>query len=71
MKVSYKPLWKLLIDKDLTRTQLQAITGLSSGTMTKLRQSESVSMDVLYKICSCLECDIGDVVTFNPNFKEI
>ena len=64
MKVSYKPLWKLLIDKDLTRTQLQAMTGLSSGTMTKLHQSESVSMEVLWKICSLLECNIQDVVQF-------
>lgn len=64
MKVSYKPLWKLLIDRDLTRTQLQEKTGLSAGTMTKLRQSESVSMEVLWKICTCLKCNIQDVMQF-------
>lgn len=64
MKVSYKPLWKLLIDRDITRTQLQEKTGLSAGTMTKLRHSESVSMEVLWKICTCLNCNIQDVVQF-------
>ena len=64
MKVSYKPLWKLLIDKDLTRTQLQEKTGLSAGTMTKLRHSEPVSMEVLWKICSYLHCNVQDVMQF-------
>lgn len=64
MKVSYKPLWKLLIDKEITRTQLQEKTGLSAGTMTKLRHSESVSMEVLWKLCSFLHCNIQDVVQF-------
>lgn len=62
--VSYKKLWKLLIDKDMTRAQLQSKAGISAGTMTKLRQSESVSMDVLFKICRCLKCNIGDIVEF-------
>ena len=64
MKISYKPLWKQLIDKDLTRAQLQEKTGLSAGTMTKLRHSESVSMEVLWKLCSFLRCNIQDVVQF-------
>lgn len=64
MKISYKPLWKQLIDKDLTRAQLQEKTGLSAGTMTKLRNSESVSMEVLWRICSLLRCNIQDVVQF-------
>ena len=64
MNISYKPLWKLLIDRDMTKAQLQEKTGLSSGTMTKLRHSESVSMEVLWKICSVLHCNIQDVMQF-------
>lgn len=64
MKVSYKPLWKMLIDKDLTKAQLQEMAGLSAGTMTKLRHGDSVSMEVLWKICSVLHCNIQDVVQF-------
>lgn len=65
MKVSYKKLWKLLIDKDMTQSDLHKQTGISSGSMTKMRKGDSVSMDVLWKICSCLQCDIGDVVSFH------
>ena len=64
MKVSYKKLWKLLIDKDMSAADLHRSTGISSGSMTKLRKGESVSMEVLWKICSVLDCDIGDVVEF-------
>lgn len=64
VKVSYKKLWKLLIDKDMSQTELFRLSGISSGSMTKLRKSESVSMDILWKICSVLDCDIGDIVEF-------
>ncbi len=64
MKINYKPLWKMLIDQDLTKKQLQEKTGLSDGTMSKLRHAEPVSMEVLWKICSCLSCNIQDVVQF-------
>ncbi len=64
MKVSYKKLWKLLIDKEISQAELRKISGISSGSMTKLKKGESVSMDVLWKICSVLDCNIGDVVEF-------
>lgn len=64
LKVSYKKLWKLLIDKELTQADLHKKSGISSGSMTKLRKSQPVSMDVLWKICSCLTCNIGDIVDF-------
>lgn len=64
MQVSYKKLWKLLIDKDMTQTELHRESGISSGSMTKLRKGQSVSLDVLWKICSVLDCNIGDVVEF-------
>ena len=64
MKVSYKKLWKLLIDKEMTSAELQRLSGISAGSMTKLHKGDSVSMDVLWKICSVVQCDIGDVVEF-------
>lgn len=64
MQVSYKKLWKLLIDKDMTQTDLFRLSGISAGSMTKLRKGQSVSMDVLWKVCSVLDCNIGDVVEF-------
>ena len=64
MKVSYKKLWKLLIDREMTHADLRRKSSLSSGSMTKMRQSEPVSLDVLWKICVALGCNIGDVVEF-------
>lgn len=52
MQVSYKKLWKLLIDKDMTQTDLFRLSGISAGSMTKLRKGQSVSMDVLLSISS-------------------
>ena len=67
----YNNLWKLLIDKGMKKTDLKESCGISYNVIAKLSNNEFVSMDSLYKICICLKCDIGDVVTFNPNFKEI
>ena len=60
--VSYKKLWKLLIDKDMTRTDLRRAIGVSPATAAKLSKSEPVSMEVLMKICKALSCNIGDIV---------
>lgn len=70
MKVSYKKLWKLLIDEDMTQVELYRRSGISSGSMTKLRKGESVSMDVLFKVCCVLNCNIGDIVEFEMPPKE-
>lgn len=64
MKASYKKLWKILVDKDMSKGDLHKATGLSSSTMTKLRRSEDVSMEALRKICVVLKCNIGDIVEF-------
>ena len=64
MKASYKKLWKLLVDKDMSKGDLHKASGLSSSTMTKLRKGEDVSMEALRKICICLDCNIGDIVEF-------
>lgn len=62
MTVSYKKLWKLLIDKNLKRTDLRAATGISTTTLAKLGKDENVSTEILAKICKALECDIGDIM---------
>lgn len=64
MKVSYKKLWKLLIDKEMNKTDLRNATGISSATIAKMTNSEEVTMSVLTKICEVLNCNIGDVVDF-------
>lgn len=64
MTVSYKKLWKLLIDKDMMKKDLQSKAGISWTTMTKLSKGETVSTDVLMKICHTLQCDVGDIVEF-------
>ena len=64
MRVSYKKLWKLLIDRNMTHAELRKQTGLSAGSMTKLRKAEPVTMEVLWKICVVLNCNIGDIVEF-------
>ena len=65
--VSYKKLWKILIDKDMKKQDLQKAAGVSWGVVTKLSKSETVSMDVLIKICKTLSCDIGDIVELLPD----
>lgn len=62
MKASYKKLWKILIDKDMTKTDLRNAIGVSSATIAKMTNGEDVSMAVIMKICNVLNCDIGDVV---------
>ena len=61
---SYKPLLKLLVEKDMTKTQLRELTGMSMNTLAKIGKNEYVSMSVLDKICSCLHCKIEDVIEF-------
>lgn len=64
MSFSYKPLWKLLIDREMTKKQLMQATGISKSTMDKMGRGEQVSMDILDRICNCLRCDIGDVISY-------
>lgn len=62
MTVSYKKLWKLLIDRDMKKKDLQLVAGLSPSTVSKLSNNEYVSMEVLVKICSALNVDFGDIM---------
>lgn len=62
MRISYTPLWKLLIDRKIKRSEFRQLTGLASSTMTKLRNDETVTTDTLVKICTVLNCQISDIV---------
>lgn len=66
MEISYKKLWKLLIDKDMKKKDLQAAAGISWASVTKLSKGETVSMEVLMKVCKTLNCDIGDIMELIP-----
>ncbi len=64
MKVSYKKLWKLLIDRDMKKKELAAAAGISVSSIAKMNRGEHVSMDIMLKICAALNCDVGDIVEF-------
>ena len=62
MSVSYNKLWKLLIDKNMTKTDLRLKADIATSTLAKLSKNEQVSLDVLLKICKVLNCEIQDVI---------
>lgn len=62
MSFSYKPLWKQLIDLNMTKKRLMSTTNISKSTMDKMGRGELVSMEILDRICTCLQCDISDVI---------
>ena len=70
MRVSYKKLWKLLIDRDMKKKDLQLASGLSSTTIAKLSNHENVSMEVLIKVCVTLSVDFGDIMELVPDLQD-
>ena len=62
MKFSYAKLWKLLIDKKMVKKDLMALTGITSSTIAKMGKEQSVTLEVLGRICKALNCNIGDIV---------
>lgn len=67
--VTYKPLWKTLIDKDIKKTQLKEMAGFSSGTLARLGKDQYIEMKHIDKICQVLDCGIEDVVAVIPDTK--
>lgn len=65
MAVSYKKLWKLLIDRDMRKCDLIDKANISGNIIAKLGRDEYVSMEALDKICCCLDCDFGDIVSIH------
>ena len=62
MAISYKKLWKLLIDKDMKKMDLQQLAGISSASITKLGKNENVNTEIIEKICVALKCDVSDIM---------
>lgn len=70
MSVSYKKLWKLLIDKNMIKKQLREQAGLTTNVISKLGKDENVSTEVLCKICKALDCGLDDIIEIIPDEEE-
>ena len=70
MAISYNKLWKLLVDKKMSKADLRKAAGIAPNTMTRLRRDEEVTLTVLHKICATHEVDIGDIMEFLPETEE-
>ncbi|QNK39937.1 helix-turn-helix domain-containing protein [Caproicibacter fermentans] len=70
MSVSYKKLWKLLIDRDIKKKDLCVSAGISPSSLAKLGKSENVNTDILVKICNALNCDVSDIMEVKPASAE-
>ena len=67
MAVSYNKLWKLLIDKNMKKKELGEAAGISNSLIAKLGKNENVTVDVLVRICTALDCGIDDIMELIPN----
>lgn len=70
MAVSYKKLFKLLIDRDMKKKELKELSGIVNSTMTKLANNENVTVEVMAKICNALNCSMDDVIEILPDREE-
>ena len=70
MAISYNKLWKLLVDKKMSKADLRKAAGIAPNTMTRLHRDEEVTLAVLNKICKTLEVDIGDIMEFLPDIED-
>ena len=67
MAITYKKLWKLLIDKDLKKKDLRRLAGISASSITKLGKNENVNTELLERICKALDCDISEIMEITPD----
>lgn len=67
MAITYKPLWKLLIDRDMKKKDLIALTGISQSSVSKMGRDENVNTEILNRICMALGCDVGDIMEVVPD----
>lgn len=70
MAISYNKLWKILVDKKMSKADLRRAAGIAPNTMTRLRRDEEVTLTVLNKICAAIDADIGDIMEFIPDVDE-
>ncbi|MDR3348667.1 MAG: helix-turn-helix transcriptional regulator [Acidaminococcales bacterium] len=71
MKISYKKLWHLLLDKNMNKGDLQRAAGISSTSIAKLSKGDNLQTEVLVKICAALNCDTSDIMEFEPSAVEV
>lgn len=67
MEANYKKLWKILIDKDMKKTDLIPLAGITSNILAKMGKGELISMESVKKICTALKCDVGDILVLNED----
>lgn len=67
MRISYKPLWRILLDRDISKKQLREMSGISTASMAKLGKGENLTTDVLLKICEALDCNINQIIETLPD----
>lgn len=70
MGVSYNRMWKLLIDRKMSKADLRKAADIAPNTMTKLRRDEPVNLAILGRVCEVLQCDFGDIIEFVPNQED-
>ena len=70
MSISYKKLWKLLIDREMKKKDLQIAAGISSASITKMGKNQNVSTETLQKVCTALNCNIADIIEMTPESNE-
>jgi len=70
MQITYKKLWKMLIDRDMSKQQLKGVAGISSASIAKLGKGENITTDVLLKICEALDCRIEDILETVQNHDD-
>lgn len=70
MTISYNRLWKLLVDRKMSKADLRKIAGIAPNTMTKLRRDQEVTLTVLGRICDVLNINIGDIMEFLPEISQ-
>jgi DNA-binding Xre family transcriptional regulator len=68
--VSYKPLFRLLVEREMSKAELMRAANISANTMTKIRKNEEVSMTILNKICAALDVSYGDIIAYIPNTSD-
>lgn len=69
VKISYKPLWRLLLEKDMSKMDLLSVTKISTCTLSKLSKNEPLKIDTIKKICEAMNCSIENVIEFLPEEK--
>ena len=70
MTVSYKKLWKLLIDRDMKKKDLMTAAGISQSSLSKMRRNENINTDILVRVCTALNCDISDIMEMVKSNEE-